>query len=102
MANSDLRRRFGQRLRELRRRKQLSLEALAHEAKLSGKFIQSIETGRQAPTIDTVEKLADGLSVPVGELFVDAPQSPIVLRARARQLIGKASDPDLATPVRFA
>jgi putative transposase len=66
----SLRIRFGQRVREIRRRQGLSLERLAERAKLNDKFIQAIETGRQSPSIDTIEKLAIGLDVDVRELLV--------------------------------
>ena len=97
----SLRDRLGERVRELRRRKKLSLEKLAERAKLNDKFIQAVETGRQAPTIDTIEKLAHGLDVPVAELFAIEDQSPKAMRARARELVGSASDHDIARIVRL-
>ncbi len=97
----SLRKRFGDRIRELRRRKGLSLEALGEQAKLNDKFIQAVETARQAPTIDTIEKLARGLDVPLRELLTFEDESPKALRARAKELVGKASDHDLARIVRL-
>lgn len=96
----ELRRRFGQRVRELRRRRNLTLEQLGERAKLSDKFIQSIETSRQAPTVDAIEKLARGLAVDPAELFMVDERGPKDLRARARELIGEASDAEISTVVR--
>jgi transcriptional regulator with XRE-family HTH domain len=69
----NLRIRLGKRVRQLRRDKDLSIEKLAELAKLSDKFIQAIETGRQAPSIDSIEKLARGLDVPVTDLLEGEP-----------------------------
>lgn len=96
----ELRERFGQRVRALRRRRNLTLEQLGERAKLSDKFIQSIETSRQTPTVDAIEKLARGLAVEPAELFMVDERSPKDLRARARELIGEASDAEIATIVR--
>jgi len=92
---------FGQRVRELRRRRNLTLEQLGERAKLSDKFVQSIETGRQAPTVETIEKLARGLDVLPAELFASEDRTPRALRARARELIAEASDVDIAKIVRL-
>lgn len=84
-------------MRELRRTKELSLEALAERAKLNDKFIQAIETGRQAPSIDTIEKLALGLGVTLRELLLldedGIEESPTGVRARARQLTEEPTEP---------
>lgn len=101
MASNQLRVRFGQRVRDLRRLRDLTLEQLGERSRLSAKFLQAIETGRQAPTIETVEKLARGLGVPPAELFAIEERGPRALRARARELITDASDTDIAKIVRL-
>lgn len=101
MARSpDLRVRFGQRVRQLRRQRDLTLEQLGERSKLSDKFLQAIETGRQAPTIETIEKLARGLAVTAHELFI-AEDTPRALRARARELVAEASDSEIVRIVRL-
>jgi len=97
----DLRVRFGRRVRELRRHRNLTLEKLGEHAGLSDKFIQAVETGRQVPTVDAIEKLAHGLGVRPAELFAIEETSPRALRARARELISDASDADIAKIVRL-
>ena len=92
---------LGKRIRELRSRKGLSLEALGERAKLNDKFIQAIETARQAPTIDSIEKLAAGLGVNLRELFTFEEESPRALRKRAVRLVQEAADRDLARIVRL-
>ena len=94
--------RFGQRIRQLRRQRDLTLEQLGERAKL-GEQVRpsSIETGRQAPTIETIDKLARGLSVMVHELFVADEATPRALRARARELVAEASDSEIGRIVRL-
>jgi transcriptional regulator with XRE-family HTH domain len=77
--------RFGRRVREIRLRQGLSLETLAEKSGLNDKFIQAVETARQSPTIDTIEKLARGLGVELGELFTFEEESPAILETIARK-----------------
>lgn len=97
----SLRARLGERVRSLRVRRGLSLEALAERAHLNDKFIQAIETARQAPTVDSIGKLAIGLGVDLRELFTFEDESPTALRRKAANLVQKASDHDLGRIVRL-
>jgi transcriptional regulator with XRE-family HTH domain len=54
---------FGLVLRELRRERGLSQEALALEADLQRNYISLIERGINQPTITTIFKLAEALQV---------------------------------------
>jgi len=101
IASPTLRVRFGKRVREIRLRHDLSLENLAEKSGLNDKFIQAVETARQSPTIDTIEKLAHGLGVELGELFSFEEESPAALRRRATRLVQAADDHDLARIVRL-
>lgn len=64
-----LRAQFGERLRLLRRQADLSQEELAECADLSLDFISLVERGINAPSFESLEKLAAALSVQVMELF---------------------------------
>ena len=97
--SSSLRVRFGKRVREIRERRKLSLEALGERAGMSDKFIQAIETARQSPTIDSVEKLALGLDTNLAELFSFGDERPPQLRRRAVGLVKSAGEKDLARVV---
>ena len=101
MSSPTLRVRFGRRVRAIRLRQGLSLEALAEKSGLNDKFIQAVETARQSPTIDTIEKLAVGLGINLGELFTFEDESPDILRKRAARLVQNADDQDLARIVRL-
>lgn len=86
--------RFGQRVRELRRRKNMSLEALGAKCQLHGNFLQKLETGKQTPTLETVEKVSNGLGVPVSQLFTfDEPAPEARKRLKAR--LDKATEQEI-------
>lgn len=90
-----LRELFGRRVRELRRGQGLSLETLSGRAGVDDKYIGSVETGKQAATLDTVEKLAAGLGVLPRELFVFSDELPTETKERVERLLGVVSDGDL-------
>src|SRR5215510_15698018 len=69
---SDLNQRIAERVRELRARQGLSLEALASKSGVSRSMISVIERGESSPTAVVLEKLAAGLGVMLASLF-DAP-----------------------------
>lgn len=66
---SSLRIRFGKKLRQLRRQKDLTQEKLAEKAEISVEFLSLMERGINSPSFNTLEKLSDALGVPVKELF---------------------------------
>lgn len=53
--------RFGQVVRECREARGLSQEALADIAGLSRGYLSDVERGEVAPSLETLQKLADGL-----------------------------------------
>jgi transcriptional regulator with XRE-family HTH domain len=91
---------FGQRVRALRRQRNLSLEALAARSKLNNTFLQKLETGRQSPTLDSIEKVSKGLGVPVAQLFAFDEPAP-ELRKRLKQQIDKATEAEVVKLARL-
>lgn len=59
---------FGQRLREIREEKDLSLRELASKCGISPPFLSDIELGRRFPSEDTLKALAAALRVPLAAL----------------------------------
>ena len=59
----------GQRIRELRTKKELSLRALAELSGLSTNAISLIERGDNSPTVSSLHSLANALEVPVTAFF---------------------------------
>jgi transcriptional regulator with XRE-family HTH domain len=82
-AESGLNWRIAQRVRELRRARGLSLDAMARACGVSRSMISLIERGESSPTAVVLEKLAAGLDVPVPALFddVQAPAHPVARAA---------------------
>ena len=66
---STLRVLFGQRLRYLRRQKNITQERLAEAIGVSVDLISNIERGVNAPSFKTIEKLSEALNVSPKELF---------------------------------
>ena len=67
--SSDIRARFGSRLKQLRTEKGLSQERLAELATMHWTYIGGIERGERNPTLINIEKLADALEVTLPELL---------------------------------
>jgi transcriptional regulator with XRE-family HTH domain len=64
-----VRRAFAARLRELRRSKGLSQEALAELCGLHRTYVGSVERGERNISLDNIERLAAALGVAARELF---------------------------------
>jgi DNA-binding XRE family transcriptional regulator len=60
---------LGTRIRELRRAKGLTQEALAETAALSVQHLLDLEHGRSNPTVTSLIGIARGLRVPIRDLF---------------------------------
>lgn len=68
--NASLRKRFGQRVKELRQATGLSQEAFADRCGFARSYMSRIERGKANPSLDAVQDLADALGVEVVKLFV--------------------------------
>lgn len=61
--------RVGERIRQIRKAKKLSQEALANICELDRTYITSVECGRRNISIVNLEKIAVALEVTLSELF---------------------------------
>jgi transcriptional regulator with XRE-family HTH domain len=73
---SQLREKFGLRVRSLRSELGLTQEQLAERAGISVDFLSLIERGKNSPSFDNLDELADALSVTVSHLFSFTEDSP--------------------------
>ena len=62
--------RFGNRVRELRKKKGLSQEGLALESGLDRSYVGGVERGERNISLENIEKLARALGVPPASLLV--------------------------------
>ncbi|MBO7083511.1 MAG: helix-turn-helix transcriptional regulator [Bacteroidales bacterium] len=69
--NTNINIAFGKRVAALRKKQKLSQEALAERCSLFRTYIGAIERGEKSPTLNTIEKIAEGLRVSIVELFKD-------------------------------
>jgi len=62
---------FGRRLRELRQARDLTQEALAEDADLSGNYISDLELGLKVPSLTIIVRLSQALDVAVADLLTE-------------------------------
>jgi transcriptional regulator with XRE-family HTH domain len=75
----------GSRLRELREQRDLSLRALAELCQVSANTVSLIERGLSSPSVDTLQRLAKGLGVPIASFFETGESPARLVLSRAAQ-----------------
>lgn len=86
---------FGARLKELRKAKGLTQQALAEKANIDDKHLCRIENGQYFPTYSTLTKLLNALGVTLEETGLNLEQIKInnnPLMAKALQILNSAKD----------
>ena len=77
---------IGDRLREMREAKKLSQGDIEKRTGLLRCYISRVENGHTVPAIETLEKMARALEIPVYRLFYDSdepPQVPDLLKRKS-------------------
>src|SRR5260370_11494352 len=107
---------IGDRLRELRQEKKLSQGDIEKRTGLVRPYVSRVENNHTVPTIETLEKWARALEVPMYQLFYDGEEPPKLLNlpepkssdeiawgssgkdarflSKLRRLLGKAAEND--------
>lgn len=67
--NSMIRNKIGNRIRELRLSTGLSQEKFAYKIGMDRTYFASVELGKRNISIVNLEKIANGLNIPLSELF---------------------------------
>ncbi len=79
--------RVGERLREARQRRGVSVRSLARELGVSASLISQIETGKSQPSVSTLYAMTTALGISVEDVFASVPASE-VRPARPRRSAG--------------
>jgi len=66
---ATLRKKFGQHLRQIRLDRRMTQERFAEVLDISVDFLSLIERGRNAPSFETIDRIAKRLRMSVAELF---------------------------------
>jgi len=67
---------IGDRLRALREEKKLSQDDIQNRTGLFRSYVSRVENGHAIPAIETIEKFARALEVPMYQLFYDGEKPP--------------------------
>lgn len=91
---------FGKRLKELRKSKGYTQQALAEKAEIDEKHLSRVENGKYFPSFATLNKLLAALGVTLDEVGIDLEQAEVKqnpLYSKALQILNSAkNDNELA------
>jgi transcriptional regulator with XRE-family HTH domain len=76
---------MGERVRTLRQRRRISLEALAERSQVSSSTISDIERGAKAPTVLTLDRIATALGTTIARLLADERVARVIPLPRREQ-----------------
>lgn len=76
---------LGNRIRQTRTQKGITLQELAERSGLSKGFICQLENDKASPSLQALDKLSAGLGVPIAFLFISQEERAHVVRANERQ-----------------
>ena len=88
MKMNDLSIKFGKRIRQLRQSLSMSQEELAFKAGIRAAHLGQIERAEKKPTLETIGKLAEALSIPLNQLFA-LDEKPIEVSQSDNPIIAK-------------
>lgn len=92
----DNKKKLGLKIKELRKRKGLTQEELAELIQMEQNSISVMESGRNFPTLGTLEKIAKVLDVNLSDFFdYDYIEDIDVIKASAEDIISKMDDKQL-------
>jgi transcriptional regulator with XRE-family HTH domain len=77
---------IGERLRELRDQKNLSQGDIEKRTGLLRCYISRVENGHTVPAVETLEKMARAMEVPLYQLFYDGDEKPPKLAALPKRI----------------
>lgn len=78
---------IGERLRQIREQKNLSQGDIEHKTGLLRCYVSRVENGHTVPAIETLEKFARALEVPMYQLFYDSRSRPSYQFSRSARVM---------------
>ena len=93
MGNIDLKG-LGTRIRDHRKEHGLTIEQLAQRAGMSFRSLQTIETGKHSPQLETIQKMAEALGVDSLDLLAGTSEP---VRVQPSRTFAQEADAALAT-----
>src|SRR5258708_39213596 len=76
---------IGERIREVRQRRNMTLQVLAESTKLSVSMLSLVERGKASPSIGSLIVIASALGITMSDLIASEPDSGEELVVRASQ-----------------
>ena len=73
VAATDIRRKVGLRIKELRAEQGVSQESLAYAIGMARTYLAEVEVGKRNVSVINLERIAKGLGVTLGEFFSSSP-----------------------------
>jgi transcriptional regulator with XRE-family HTH domain len=75
---------IGERLRQIREHKKLSQGEIERKTGLHRSYISRVENGHTVPNVETLQKFANALDIPMYQLFYDSEKPPELLELEKR------------------
>ena len=96
MTDEEFAIKLGERIRELRKARNISQLELAYDMEMSMNTISGIELGKISPKIETLRKIALKLDIEVSDLFTFSPITikDKILRKKVEDIILRIQDGD--------
>ncbi|MFA7658459.1 MAG: helix-turn-helix transcriptional regulator [Candidatus Gastranaerophilaceae bacterium] len=96
MNNSDVKNLFGQRIKILRKKRNLTQSNIAEMVDVDAKHISCIENGKNFPSPELIAKLANAFNLHVKELFeFENPPTSIDFKKEIVKTLDTASDEEI-------
>lgn len=83
---------IGERLKEIRKQQRLTIADLAQKTGLSNGYLSNVERNLNSPTIESLRKIVDALSISLVELFQEENKGTGVVRKDERVTIIKSHE----------
>jgi len=92
MAKKNIRKRLGDRIRQLRKERNLSQERLAERADLNAKYLGAVERGERNPSFESLFKIAGALGISLAFLLQFEARPPVKRKDEAEEIFWKINE----------